>query len=247
MGKSKVYYHEVWVDGIKLNMRIYQEWRDSVRISVGKKYINLRVPALTTRVGLDKHIDRATKWLSDQNRKSPNLLERFREKVYHDQQSLQVGDKTYYNSIVREQRKTSSAKLKNNTIYLKLNDTLNPEAEQEIIRKLIRRIVAQDNTSAIARRINELNHLYFQKDIKSVKLKYNTSNWGSCSNSGNINISTRLLFAPQDVQDYVLIHELAHLEEMNHSHRFWKIVSDIMPDYQEKEKWLKENGSLCSI
>ena len=73
-------------------------------------------------------------------------------------------------------------------------------------------------------------------------MKYNHSNWGSCSSKGNINLSTRLLFAPDDVIDYVIIHELAHRIEMNHSPRFWKLVSDAMPDYKEKEKWLKVHG-----
>ncbi|MDV7393186.1 M48 family metallopeptidase, partial [Arthrospira platensis SPKY1] len=77
--------------------------------------------------------------------------------------------------------------------------------------------------------------------------KYNSSNWGSCSSGRNINLSTRLLFAPPAVQDYVIIHELAHLVELNHSDRFWKLVSEIMPDYEEKEKWLKEYGHLCEF
>ena len=70
--------------------------------------------------------------------------------------------------------------------------------------------------------------------------------WGSCSEKGNINISTRLLFAPEDVLEYVCIHELAHLIEQNHSEKFWQLVKNAMPNYQEKRKWLKENGdSIC--
>jgi len=49
------------------------------------------------------------------------------------------------------------------------------------------------------------------------------------------------------VVDYVIVHELAHLIEANHSHRFWKVVSDIMPNYKEKEEWLKENNHLCDF
>jgi predicted metal-dependent hydrolase len=78
-------------------------------------------------------------------------------------------------------------------------------------------------------------------------LKYNQTNWGSCSTRGNINLSTRLLFAPDDVIDYVIIHELAHLLEMNHSNRFWNIVKKAMPEYREKEVWLKKNGHLCDF
>lgn len=245
--KANIYYHEVVIDGIPLEMRIYQEWRNSIRISIGRKYINFRVPALTTRAGLDKHLAHAEEWLAKQYRDNPRIFDHFCEKVYRNHQSIPIGDKTYYLDIVEEERKTSSASISNNVIFIKLNKGLNATQRQDTIRKLIRRIVAHDNTPIIARRIAELNALYFNKDIKGVKLKYNTSNWGSCSSTGNINISTRLLFAPPDVKDYVLIHELAHMEEMNHSSRFWKIVSDIMPDYKDKEKWLSENSSLCAI
>ena len=62
---------------------------------------------------------------------------------------------------------------------------------------------------------------------------------------GNINISTRLLFAPDDVLEYVCIHELAHLIEHNHSQRFWMLVAQAMPDYTAKETWLKEKGDAC--
>jgi hypothetical protein len=87
-----------------------------------------------------------------------------------------------------------------------------------------------------------LNDRFFNKEINSVKLKYNTSNWGSCSTRGNINISLRLMFAKQDVIDYVLVHELAHLIHPNHSDRFWRVVERIIPDYREKEKYLVENN-----
>ena len=99
----------------------------------------------------------------------------------------------------------------------------------------------------ISKRVHALNKDFFQKDIKSVNLKYNSSNWGSCSTKGNINLSTRLLFAPDEVIDYVIIHELTHLIEMNHSSKFWKIVKSIMPDYKQKEKWLKVNGGDCDF
>jgi predicted metal-dependent hydrolase len=55
------------------------------------------------------------------------------------------------------------------------------------------------------------------------------------------------LFAPKDVFDYICIHELAHLVEQNHSDKFWALVEKAMPDYMEKEKWLKENRGLCKF
>ncbi len=65
--------------------------------------------------------------------------------------------------------------------------------------------------------------------------------WGSCNSKGNINFSYRLIMAPPEVIDYVIVHELMHLKEMNHSSRFWTKVEQIIPDYKQKRKWLKEN------
>ena len=116
-----------------------------------------------------------------------------------------------------------------------------------MIKQLLSRVCAQLFLPDVTRRVHEINDKCFHKDIKSVNLKYNTSNWGSCSSANNVNLSTRLLFAPKDVIDYVIIHELAHLYEMNHSKKFWDIVGQVMPNYKEKEKWLSENGRLCDF
>ncbi|MEK6681774.1 MAG: SprT family zinc-dependent metalloprotease [Nitrospirota bacterium] len=79
-------------------------------------------------------------------------------------------------------------------------------------------------------------------------LKYNKINitsaqkrWGSCSYKGNLSFSWRLIMAPLRVIDYVVVHELAHLEEKNHSKQFWKKVKTIFPDYIKCKAWLKEN------
>ena len=64
--------------------------------------------------------------------------------------------------------------------------------------------------------------------------------WGSCSSKGSINFSWRLIIASDDVIDYVVVHELAHLTQMNHSLRFWSSVEKILPDYRERRQLLRE-------
>lgn len=75
---------------------------------------------------------------------------------------------------------------------------------------------------------------------EKVKVNSAKTRWGSCNSRENINFTYRLIFAPEDVIDYVVVHELAHLKEMNHSHRFWSAVEEIMPDYREQRRRLKE-------
>jgi len=71
--------------------------------------------------------------------------------------------------------------------------------------------------------------------------------WGSCSPSGNLNFNWKIIMAPLSVIDYVVIHELTHLEELNHGERFWLKVKALMPNYEEKHQWLKENGHMLNI
>lgn len=75
-----------------------------------------------------------------------------------------------------------------------------------------------------------------------IAIRDQKTRWGSCSGEGNLNFNWRLIFAPAGVLDYVVVHELAHRKEMNHSPRFWRVVEDTMPEYRKYQKWLKENG-----
>jgi predicted metal-dependent hydrolase len=79
-------------------------------------------------------------------------------------------------------------------------------------------------------------------DFGHVRVKDQRSLWGSCSREGNLNFNWRLTLAPFDVLDYVVLHELAHRHEMNHSRRFWAHVAKFCPDYRTHRRWLRENG-----
>jgi len=68
--------------------------------------------------------------------------------------------------------------------------------------------------------------------------------WGSCSRRSTISLNWRLVQVPPFVSDYILLHELAHLREMNHSRRFWHVVEQMCPDYHIAERWLKEHSRL---
>jgi predicted metal-dependent hydrolase len=78
---------------------------------------------------------------------------------------------------------------------------------------------------------------------KRITVRDTKSRWGSCSSTGALNFSWRLIMAPPFVLDYLAAHEVAHLRELNHSHRFWKLTHQLCPRTEEAEKWLKTYGS----
>lgn len=79
--------------------------------------------------------------------------------------------------------------------------------------------------------------------INRVTVRGQKTRWGSCSSSGSISLNWRLVQAPRSVRDYVILHELMHLIEMNHSQRFWDLVAKACPDYRQCKDWLDINQS----
>ena len=75
-----------------------------------------------------------------------------------------------------------------------------------------------------------------------ISIREQKTRWGSCSSKGNLNFNWRLILAPEEVLDYVVVHELAHRREMNHSKAFYSIVESVLPDYKQPKKWLRDKG-----
>lgn len=77
---------------------------------------------------------------------------------------------------------------------------------------------------------------------QSIEIENNTKQWARCSNEGNIKFNWRSMMVPEEVQEYIVVHELCHLKYMNHFFPFWKLVESVMQDYKEKKKWLDKYG-----
>jgi hypothetical protein len=80
-----------------------------------------------------------------------------------------------------------------------------------------------------------------------IKLSDADKRWGSCTSGRNLNFNWRLVMAPSKIIDYVIIHELAHLKELNHSKKFWALVERLCPNYLKYKQWLDDNGHLLNV
>lgn len=128
--------------------------------------------------------------------------------------------------------------IRGRAIFLQEQERQQPrisEAEQVRYRKLAGQVLAR-KVEYYARQM--------QVTFGRITVRDQKTRWGSCSAKGNLNFNWRLVLAPEEVLDYVVVHELAHRKEMNHSQRFWSQVENVMPDYRSRRLWLKENGDF---
>lgn len=230
------------VNGENVPVRILFEARFNNRVTVNKNGILIRVSERQPKEEQRKNIDTLLKWAKEKLGDKPELLDSLPQRKYVNGEVLKMGDYEFVISIFYHDLAKSSAKIFRNNIVLSLAKGLTQEAEENACSYLVAKCLCKFFQPVVSQRIHELNDRYFRKEIKSVKMKHATSFWGHCSHHGNIVISVRLMFAPAKMIDYVLIHELAHLIHHNHSDRFWKVVEQVMPDYQNAEKHLRENS-----
>ena len=106
-------------------------------------------------------------------------------------------------------------------------------AQEKELRERAKSVLAQ-RTAYFARQVGVT---YGRITVRDQKTR-----WGSCSQTGNLNFNFRLILAPSEVLDYVVVHELCHRRQMNHSAQFWQEVAQVLPDYRERKVWLTENG-----
>ncbi|MCO5247999.1 MAG: M48 family metallopeptidase [Chitinophagales bacterium] len=230
---------------LPLPIRVIIESRHSARISLGKKHITLRLPKAMNKAQKDKTIIELLTWAKE-TIANKQLYKTVDKNVFHPNKILKILDKEYCLILKNIQSNTGTIRISHSnaeitvTVPEKISEDI--KAKEEWIHNLLKKGLQKFFLSQIQERVYQLNQQYFQAHYNKVTLRYTTSRWGSCSTHGNISLSSRLLFAPQRSIDYVIIHELAHRFEMNHSSRFWALVEKAMPDYREHEKWLKVNS-----
>lgn len=89
-------------------------------------------------------------------------------------------------------------------------------------------------------RIEYYNKIY-KFSFNKISIKNQKTRWGSCSRKQNLNFNYKIVFLPQKLQDYIIVHEMCHLKEFNHSKRFWALVGKVLPNYLEIKKELRDN------
>jgi predicted metal-dependent hydrolase len=220
-------------------VEIHVEDRPNVRGSIGRKAVYIRLPRSLSTGERFHHVRRLLDWARERLREQPTSPG---YRNFRDGEELPLDGARLVLKIETAERRTSVVRREGRLLRVMIASSLDPGLRTKTVTHMISRYIAAERLPDLESRVRALNRKFFRCTVGRVRFKYNRRTWGSCSSRGNINVSTRLIFAPTAVLEYVCIHELAHLKEMNHSPGFWRLVEAADPDYREHIVWLKNNG-----
>jgi len=148
------------------------------------------------------------------------------------QYTVKISDKKF----IKERILTTESEI---IIFLSEQNNKQPKTIfDKWLREYARKVITQRT-----RYLADISGFKFNK----ISIREQSTRWGSCSSEKNLNFNWKLILGPPEVLDYVVIHELSHTVQMNHSKAFWDVVQTAMPDYLQYRKWLRVNGDSLKI
>ncbi len=217
---------------MQVNLKIIKSRRKTISLSVNKDAeLVARVPYNYNPDQLKKFINEKSKWIAAHIKQVQENNQKYAPFVPINGAELTLLGQPFVITI----KNITRAKIIENQIILPNKNT------KEYLIALLKKYAKQQLDIRVNQYAKEFGFNYNQVRIGSAKTV-----WGSCSATNNLNFSYRLLFTPNIVVDYVIIHELSHTIVRNHSKEFYQIVADCMPEYKSAEKWLKQNKGVIN-
>jgi len=216
----------------------------TVKRSAGAKHVRLEIgrePGLTIVIPRSYKIGRLSKLLETKQGWILGKLGEYDNVRPLSVETLKDGDTVLYLGgeltlkTRRNHSKVDAVKLERNTLLVNL------KSETDRLELLLERWYRLQADRLIREKVKNIS-AQLGVSYNRLVIRGQKTRWGSCSHKGNLSFNWKLVMAPEPVIDYVAIHELAHLKEMNHTKNFWKLVAEHCPQWRERRKWLKDHG-----
>jgi predicted metal-dependent hydrolase len=222
-----------------IEYQVIKSNRKTVTISIlPTKRIIVKTPKYLSDYEVMNLVKRKAQWIDKKISEMSDDTERKSKIEYSDGQFILYRGKDYKLKIENDYNiKKSKVVIISDEIVV----TTNQEQNQDIA-KILEQWYREKAKVLIHQRLDHYN-VYINKKISNVRVKNQRRRWGSCSNLSNLNFNWRIIMMPDEMFDYIIVHEMCHLLHLNHSKDFWRAVEEILPDYKEREKWIKLNGS----
>jgi len=213
----------------------------SASIHVDGEGVTVRVPEWISDSSVEDLVTRKSLWIKRKLRDA-NLVTPYRSREYVSGESFSYFGKNYRLKVLEGD--ISSVKIQGEFIEAVVPDFIVSKEE------LVRSLLIEWYQKQARQRLKEKTHRYakiIQVEPRSVSVKDYKSRWGSCSVNGDISYNWRIVIAPHSIVDYVVVHELCHIREHNHSPEYWKHVGRVILDFKERRQWLRQNSKHLNI
>ena len=220
--------------GQTMSFEIVYKKRESLGITIDVYgNIQVQVPRGTTDERVLQLIEEKWDWIQQKSKEMKDRLLGQKVKIYdHGEIFLYLGKEfpikvtqdinTMQDYVVFEEDMLK--------IYVK-------QLEDAKIKQALKRFYYQECKKLVERSIRSYQK-HFKTKPRSIRISDNNSNWGTCDSRQQLTFNWKLAMAPQQVIDYVVVHEMCHMVHLNHDRSFWRLVGKILPDYEERENWL---------
>jgi len=212
----------------------------NIRMSLRDGKGRISIPRGTSVKAMEEAVVSMNKWLRELAQKKPHLFIQTNEGAL-SKPTIELLGQSYQLIIrVNDTTRTIRGKRKDGILLIELPPQIinDLKAHRQYIPKLLSRMFARE----IEQRIQDINKRTINGKLGKVTLRSVVSRWGSCTVDNDIMISNRLLLAPTDILDHVIIHELAHIVHKDHSMRFWRVVAQHDSKMKAHHHWLKVHG-----
>ena len=201
------------------------------------KTIVIRLARNLTKTEEKDHIENLLRRMTRQILKDRerNLIHPFREILKGESgQDITLSSGAKYTYVLKPGTRTRVKKL-----MYEWRISVGPTLKREEFHRLLWKTISKENLSSLTELVQSINERALNVKISKIRVCFFSSQWGSCSTNGTISLNAALLFVPNTLLEYVIIHELAHRKYTNHSARYWKLVESVCPWYKEARKTLK--------
>ncbi len=208
--------------------------------------VRILVPATLSNQKIDELVKRKSRWIRSKITQFQEIQRNNKEKEYVSGECFTYLGRNYRLKVVTGDSEEYPVKLVNGRFYVNVPADVTKKEHAELVKEQLSKwyqehalIRLREKAKRYAKQMGGIPY--------SVGIKDYRSRWGSCHTDGRIYFNWRIIVAPHSVVDYVVVHELCHLVHHNHSKKFWKLVSTIIPDYAKRKEWLKINGQRLDV
>ncbi len=219
--------------------------RKTASISVSpENRVTITVPDYLSDDRIMEIIERKSRWIRKRIADNPGRVGQVKPREYISGETFKYLGKTLLLQVKPDV--ASNLSLEGDVLVARIPWKLDEGRRRDYIAARVEEWYRSRAVETLVERVR-LHEKLVGKKVNTIRVKDLSSRWGSCSIRGNLNFNWKIIIAPVEILDYVVIHELCHLIHLDHSPRFWGLVQSILPDYALRRKWLRAHGPSLEL